>query len=589
MEKEESGSHEHEFKRHLKWKDELEENNTASGKGQNGELSKLYDETFTKIEEGSIVKGTVMAIHRDGVMVDIGFKSEGMIPIEEFTPHDLSKIKIGDMINVYLEEREDNDGNLILSKEKADKVLIWIDIERAYRNNEIVQGKITSKIKGGMTVDIGVKAFLPSSHIDLRPLKDIDRLIGQTFPMRIIKMNNKRGNVVMSRRAVLEERRDSTRKRLLENMTEGQLVEGTVKNITEYGVFIDLGGIDGLLHITDISWGRVNHPSEVFSVGNKISVLVLKYDKDTNRVSLGYKQKTEDPWKEADKKYPPGTRMRGKVASITDYGAFIELEHGVEGLIHVSEMSWSHELKHPSKIVSPGDVVEAVVISIDKANRKISLGMKQIIPNPWEIVRSKYPVGARIEGKIKNITEFGAFVGLEEGVDGLIHVSDISWTKHIKHPSEALKKGQQIEAVVLKIDSEKERVSLGIKQLTPDPWEKEIPERYKVGTSVKGKVTKVADFGIFVELEEGVEGLIHSSEAGVEPPAKIETAFTVGSEVAAKVIKVDKKDRKIGLSIKIYKKDMEKADVADYLKTQDDIDLSLGAVARKVNNKKEDE
>ena len=541
MEKEESGSHEHEFKRHLKWKDELEENDTASGKGQNGELSKLYDETFTKIEEGSIVKGTVMAIHRDGVMVDIGFKSEGMIPIEEFTPHDLSKIKIGDMINVYLEEREDNDGNLILSKEKADKVLIWIDIERAYRNNEIVQGKITSKIKGGMTVDIGVKAFLPSSHIDLRPLKDIDRLIGQTFPMRIIKMNNKRGNVVMSRRAVLEERRDSTRKRLLENMTEGQLVEGTVKNITEYGVFIDLGGIDGLLHITDISWGRVNHPSEVFSVGNKISVLVLKYDKDTNRVSLGYKQKTEDPWKEADKKYPPGTRMRGKVASITDYGAFIELEHGVEGLIHVSEMSWSHELKHPSKIVSPGDVVEAVVISIDKANRKISLGMKQIIPNPWEIVRSKYPVGARIEGKIKNITEFGAFVGLEEGVDGLIHVSDISWTKHIKHPSEALKKGQQIEAVVLKIDSEKERVSLGIKQLTPDPWEKEIPERYKVGTSVKGKVTKVADFGIFVELEEGVEGLIHSSEAGVEPPAKIETAFTVGSEVAAKVIKVDKK------------------------------------------------
>ncbi|MBI3353443.1 MAG: 30S ribosomal protein S1 [Nitrospirae bacterium] len=589
MEKEDSGSHEHEFKRHLKWKDELGENDAASGKGQNGELSKLYDETFTKIEEGSIVKGTVMAIHRDGVMVDIGFKSEGMIPIEEFTPHDLSKIKIGDMINVYLEEREDNDGNLILSKEKADKVLIWIDIERAYRNNEIVQGKITSKIKGGMTVDIGVKAFLPSSHIDLRPLKDIDRLIGQTFPMRIIKMNNKRGNVVMSRRAVLEERRDSTRKRLLENMTEGQLVEGTVKNITEYGVFIDLGGIDGLLHITDISWGRVNHPSEVFSVGNKISVLVLKYDKDTNRVSLGYKQKTEDPWKEADKKYPPGTRMRGRVVSITDYGAFIELEHGVEGLIHVSEMSWSHELKHPSKIVSPGDVVEAVVISIDKANRKISLGMKQIIPNPWEIVRSKYPVGTRIEGKIKNITEFGAFVGLEEGVDGLIHVSDISWTKHIKHPSEALKKGQQIEAVVLKIDSEKERVSLGIKQLTPDPWEKEIPERYKVGTSVKGKVAKVADFGIFVELEEGVEGLIHSSEAGVEPPAKIETAFTVGSEVAAKVIKVDKKDRKIGLSIKTYKKDMEKADVADYLKTQDDIDLSLGAVARKVNNKKEDE
>lgn len=589
MEKEESGSHEHEFKRHLKWEDEADENSAAAGSGQNGELSKLYDETFTKIEEGSIVKGTVMAIHRDGIMVDIGFKSEGMIPIEEFTQYDLSKIKIGDLINVYLEEREDNDGNLILSKEKADKVRIWVDIERAYKNNEIIQGKIVSKIKGGMTVDIGVKAFLPSSHIDLRPLKDIDRLIGQTFPMRIIKMNNKRGNVVLSRRAVMEERRDTTRKRLLENMTEGQLVDGVVKNITEYGVFVDLGGIDGLLHITDISWGRVNHPSEMFAVGQKISVLVLKYDKDTNRVSLGYKQKTDDPWKEADKKYQNGTRVRGKVVSITDYGAFIELEHGIEGLIHVSEMSWSHEMKHPSKVVSMGDVVEAVVISIDKENRKISLGMKQVIPNPWEIVRSKYPVGAKIEGKIKNITEFGAFVGLEEGVDGLIHVSDISWTKHIKHPSEALKKGQKIEAVVLKVDSDKERISLGIKQLAPDPWEKEIPEKYKVGTIVKGKATKIADFGVFIELEEGVEGLIHSSEAGIDHSAKIETVFTVGSEVEAKVIKVDKKDRKIGLSIKTYKKDMEKAEVADYLKTQDNIDLSLGAVARKVNNKKDEE
>jgi small subunit ribosomal protein S1 len=361
-----------------------------------------------------------------------------------------------------------------------------------------------------------------------------------------------------------------------------------VKNITEYGVFVDLGGIDGLLHITDISWGRVNHPSEMFSVGQKIGVLVLKYDKDTNRVSLGYKQKTDDPWKEADKRYQAGTRVRGKVVSITDYGAFIELEHGIEGLIHVSEMSWSHEAKHPSKIVSMGDVVEAVVISIDKENRRISLGMKQVIPNPWEVVRNKYSIGTKIDGKIKNITEFGAFVGLEEGVDGLIHVSDISWTKHMKHPSEALKKGQKIEAVVLKVDSDKERISLGIKQLTPDPWEKEIPEKYKVGTIVKGKATKVADFGVFIELEEGVEGLIHSSEAGVEPPAKIETTFTVGSEVAAKVIKVDKKDRKIGLSIKTYKKDMEKSEVADYLKSQEEIDLSLGAVARKVNNKKEE-
>ncbi|MBI5181774.1 MAG: 30S ribosomal protein S1 [Nitrospirae bacterium] len=565
----------------------LEETTTV--KRADNELFKLYEDSFTKIEEGSIVRGRVIAVHQDGVMVDIGFKSEGLIPIAEFSGDDLSKIKIGDEINVYLEEREDSEGNLILSKEKADKVNIWENIEMAYRNKEIVNGKIISRIKGGMSVDIGVKAFLPGSQIDLRPIRDMDRLIGQTFPMRIIKMNTKKGNIVLSRRVVLEERRDSSRKRLLENLIEGQIVEGTIKNITEYGAFIDLGGIDGLIHITDMSWGRVNHPSELFSVGSKVNVVVLRYDKETKRVSLGLKQMTEDPWKDADKKYLNGARVKGKVVSLTDYGAFIELEHGIEGLIHVSEMSWTHEVKHPSKVVAIGDIIEAVVLSIDKGNRRISLGMKQIMSNPWEVVKNKYPVGTRIEGKIKNITEFGAFIGLEEGIDGLIHVSDISWTKHIKHPSEALKKGQKVEAVVLKIDSEKERVSLGIKQLIPDPWEKEIPEKYKVGTLLQGRIAKVADFGIFFELEEGIEGLIYSSETGVEPPTKIENVFKVGSEIGAKVIKIDKNERKIGLSIKVYKKEMDDAEVANYLKSQGEIDQSLGAVAKKILNKKNED
>ncbi|MFZ3065887.1 MAG: 30S ribosomal protein S1 [Nitrospirota bacterium] len=589
MDKEE-GSRNIPKKGYIKFKDDFEEGEeiSAADSKQGNELDRLYDESFTKIEEGTIVKGRVMAVHNDGVMVDIGFKSEGIIPIQEFTGDDLSKIKVGDEINVYLEEHEDSEGNLILSKEKADKVKVWDDVEKAYRNNEIVKGKIISRIKGGMTVDIGVKAFLPGSQIDLRPVRDMDRLIGQTFPMRIIKMNSKRGNIVLSRRAVLEESRDTTRKRLVETLDEGRVVDGVVKNITEYGAFVDLGGIDGLLHITDMSWGRVNHPSELFSIGSKINVIVLKYDKGTQRVSLGLKQLSEDPWKEADKRYTPNTKVKGKVVSLTDYGAFIELEHGVEGLIHVSEMSWTHDVKHPSKVVSIGDMVEAVVLSIDKENRRISLGMKQIIPNPWEIVKSKYPVGTKIEGKIKNLTEFGAFIGLEEGIDGLIHVSDISWTKHIKHPSEMLKKGQKVETVVLKIDIEKERISLGIKQLTPDPWEKEIPEKYKVGTVVKGKVVKVTDFGVFVELEDGVDALIHSSETGIEPSAKVEAEFSVGSEITAKVAKVDKNERKIGLSIKLYKRDMEKADVDDYLKSQGDIDQSLGAVARKVSDKKEE-
>ncbi len=573
-------------KRYIEFKDEFEDTDEAGGDNRQGsELGKLYDESFTKIEEGTIVKGKVMAVHNDGVMVDIGFKSEGIVPIQEFTGDDLSKIKVGDEINVYLEEHEDSEGNLILSKEKADKVKVWDDVEKAYRNNEIVRGKIISRIKGGMTVDIGVKAFLPGSQIDLRPVKDMDRLIGQTFQMRIIKMNSKRGNIVLSRRAVLEETRDTTRKRLVETLDEGRVVDGIVKNITEYGAFVDLGGIDGLLHITDMSWGRVNHPSELFSVGSKINVIVLKYDKGTQRVSLGLKQMAEDPWKVADKKYTPGTKVKGKVVSLTDYGAFIELEHGIEGLIHVSEMSWTHDVKHPSKVVSMGDMVEAVVLSIDKENRRISLGMKQIIPNPWDIVKDKYPVGTKIEGKIKNLTEFGAFIGLEEGIDGLIHVSDLSWTKHIKHPSEVLKKGQKVDTVVLKIDSEKERISLGIKQLMPDPWEKEIPEKYKVGTVVKGKIVKVTDFGVFVELEDGIDALMHTSETDIEPSVKVETAFSVGTEITAKVAKIDKNERKIGLSIKMYKKDMEKTEVDEYLKSQGDIDQSLGAVARKVLNK----
>lgn len=543
-------------------------------------LAALYEETFRNLEEGTITEGRVVAVTKDKVVVDIGYKSEGMIPNDQFSTEELQNIKVGDRLQVYIEECEDADGNLVLSKEKADKMKIWEELEKLFNDGKSIDGKIVARIKGGMMVDIGVKAFLPGSQIDLHPVRDLDGLVGRTFPLKIIKINHRRGNVVVSRRVLLEETRDSKRKTTLSTLKEGQLIHGVVKNITDYGAFIDLGGIDGLLHITDMSWGRVGHPSEMFNIGDKVEVSVLKYDRETGRISLGLKQKSADPWTGVASKYAIGTRVRGRVVSLTDYGAFIELEPGVEGLVHVSVMSWTHEVRHPSRVVSIGDQVEAAVLNVDPASRKISLGMKQTAPNPWDMVEGKYAIGTRIEGKVKSLTDFGAFVGLEEGIDGLIHISDMSWTKHIKHPSELFKKGQKVEAVVLRIDKEKERLSLGYKQLKNDPWDDEIPNRYVVGDVAVGKISKVADFGIFVELDGGVEGLIHISEAGLDPQAKLEEKFKLQDEVTAKIIKVDREERKIALSLRDLQMDFDRRKVDEYHATQGALDQSLGRAAK---------
>ncbi len=544
-------------------------------------LAAMYDETFLNFEEGTITEGSVVAIQKDRVIVDIGYKSEGVISGNQFLPEEFSSVAIGDRLQVYIEQREDSDGNLVLSKEKADKMKVWEELEVAHENEKEVQGKVISRIKGGMMVDIGVKAFLPGSQIDLTPVRDLDALVGKSYPFKIIKINHRRGNVVISRRALLEETRDKRRQSTLATLEEGQQIQGTVKNITDYGAFLDLGGIDGLLHITDISWGRVGHPSDMFSVGDKLEVLVLKYDKDSGRISLGLKQKTADPWMEIATKYPENSRVNGKVVSLTDYGAFVELEPGVEGLVHVSEMSWTHEVRHPSRVVAVGDAIEAQVLHVDQQGRKISLGMKQTAPNPWELIQSRYPVGTQIEGKVKSVTDFGAFVGLDEGIDGLIHISDMSWTKHIKHPSELFKKGQRVEAIILRIDKEKERLSLGFKQLTADPWETDIPSRYQVGAVASGTISKIADFGVFVELEGDVEGLIHISEAGQEGQSKLEETFQIGAPITAKVVKVDCEERKIALSVREYIQESDTQDLEAFNSAQGSVDQSLGRAAQK--------
>jgi small subunit ribosomal protein S1 len=563
--------------------------NSSDAQLDRNALAALYEETFRNLEEGTITEGRVVALTKDKVIVDIGYKSEGMIPGDQFSAEELNNLKIGDRLQVYIEECEDADGNLVLSKEKADKMKIWEELEKLYKEEKSIEGKIVSRIKGGMMVDIGVKAFLPGSQIDLHPVRDLDGLVGKTFPLKIIKINHRRGNVVVSRRVLLEETRDKKRQTTLANLKEGQLIQGTVKNITDYGSFIDLGGIDGLLHITDMSWGRVGHPSELFTVGDRVEVTVLKYDRETGRISLGLKQKSADPWTNVAGKYPIGTRVRGRVVSLADYGAFVELEPGVEGLVHVSEMSWTHEVRHPSRVVAVGDQVEAAVLNVDPASRKISLGMKQTAPNPWDMIEGKYPIATRIEGKVKSLTDFGAFVGLEEGIDGLIHISDMSWTKHIKHPSELFKKGQKVEAVVLRIDKEKERLSLGYKQLTRDPWEEAIPSRYHVGDSVTGKVSKVADFGIFIELDGGVEGLIHVSESRLEPSIKLEEKFKLQDDVTAKIIKVDREERKIALSLRDHQLDWERKQVDDYHSAQGVLDQSLGRAAKQSKKRSQSE
>ncbi len=534
-----------------------------------GEMSfaQLFEQTLNVVNVGEVAKGTIVAVQNDYVLVDIGDKSESEIPLSEFKNEKGEiEVKVGDILDVFVEKRE-AEGGLRLSREKAVGIKVWEDIAKIQEEDGTILGRIENRVKGGLSVDIGVPAFLPYSQIDLRPVKDLDNLIGQTLDFKVLKYNRKRNNVVISRRAILEAERNKLREKMRTNLEEGQVVTGTITNITDYGIFIDLGGMDGLCHITDLSWGRVSHPSKLFKVGEDIQVKVLKYDREHDKVSLGVKQLKDDPWATVQTRYPVGAKATGKVVSITDYGVFAELEDGVEGLIHVSEMSWSKKVRHPSKIVSVSDAVEVVILNIDVEAKRISLGMKQLQPNPWDVVSENYPVGSIIEGKIKNITDFGVFIGIEEGIDGLIHVSDLSWTERIKHPSEKYSKGETIQAVVLKIDRENERFSLGVKQLEPDPWQETI-EKYPVGSKVKGKITNVTDFGIFVEVEEGIEGLVHVSEISKEKVSTPVGMYNVGDTLEARVINVSAKDRKIGLSIKALSDESAEGSYEDFKQKQ---------------------
>ncbi|MBW2609713.1 MAG: 30S ribosomal protein S1 [Deltaproteobacteria bacterium] len=540
----------------------------------------LYEKSLKSIQEGELVKGEIVMIGKEYVLVDIGYKSEGQIRISEFIDSEGNlTAEIGDQVEVLLEKREDDDGRIILSKEKAAKIKIWDEIKEIYEKDGTISGTIISRLKGGMAVDIGLQAFLPGSQIDLKPIRNFDALIGTVQDFKILKYNRRRSNIVLSRRAILEIERKSLREKTLQILEEGAVLEGTVKNITDYGLFIDLGGIDGLLHITDMSWGRVGHPSEMYQFGDKITVKVMKFDREKERVSLGLKQLKPDPWFKADEKYPVSTRIEGRVVSLADYGAFIEVDEGIEGLIHVSEMSWTRKVRHPSQVLKVGVLVEAVVLNIDVPNKRISLGLKQVEPNPWDIIGEKYPIGTTIEGRIKNITDFGIFIGIDEGIDGLVHISDISWTKRIKHPSELYKKGQEIQAVVLNIDEANERFSLGIKQLSVDPWD-EIPEKYKQGTRITGTVTNITDFGVFVELEEGIEGLIHVSELTKEKGGNPLSRFKVDDVIQAKVINLSREDKKIGLSVRKLEETEEKNIYRSYLNNHNEATSNLGELLK---------
>jgi len=499
---------------------EKEQTRTSLGIGKEGareaeeRMEDWYTEgTTSEVEEGEVVRGRVVHIGTSEVLVDVGYKSEGAIPIEEFRG---MLPKVGDDIEVYLEAKEDSEGLIVLSKDKADKIKVWDAVTRAYEKGAAVEGRVVEVVKGGLAVDVGVKAFLPGSQVDLRPIKNLGSMVGQTIRAKVIKLNRRRGNVVLSRRTLLEEEREEKKKHTLEVLAEGLMTTGVVKNITDYGAFVDLGGIDGLLHVTDMSWGRVGHPSEIFQVGDQIEVVVLHFDRESGRVSLGYKQRSSDPWERVEQTYPPGTKTHGKVVSLTNYGAFVELEPGVEGLVHVSEMSWTRRVRHPSKLVNVGDDVDVVVLDVNKQAKRISLGMKQVEADPWETIDERYRPGQRVTGKVRNLTDFGAFIELEPGVDGLLHISDMSWTRNVGHPSEILKKGQDLETQILNVDRENKRISLGLKQIQPDPWTT-VAQRYPMGARVTGKVVRLTDFGAFVELEAGVDGLLHISQMANRP------------------------------------------------------------------------
>jgi small subunit ribosomal protein S1 len=517
-----------------------------------------------EIKEGEVVDGTVVALSPEYATVDIGYKCEGLVPLQEFKDaHGVAHVAVGDVVSVYLERMELENGFMLLSKDKAEIIRAWDEISQACEKDQLVEGTVIAKVKGGLSVDIGVKAFLPGSQIDTKPVKNLDKFLGKKLKFKIIKFNKKRGNIVLSRRAVVAQERELQRAETLANLQEGTIVTGTVKNITEYGAFIDLGGMDGLLHITDMSWGRIKHPSELFAVGDEIKVKILKYDREKERVSLGLKQVSPNPWDDVEYKFPVGVTVKGKVVSLKDYGAFVELEDGVEGLIHVSEMSWTERVKHPSKLINVGDEVECKVLEVDPKNKRISLGLKQLQQNPWDELEVKFPVGTIVEGEVKSVTDFGVFIDIGMGIDGLIHISDVAWTKKFAHPSEKYKKGDKVRAVVLGIDKANEKFSLGVKQLERDPWES-IKSRYRQGQAIEGAVTKLTDFGAFVEIEEGVEGLIYVSEIAdhrIEKPADI---LKVGDKVRAEILSIEPKERRIGLSIKQLGRSEERANYEKY-------------------------
>ena len=526
-------------------------------------LENFTTETEDAVGDDHVIHGTVIKLTPTHVVVDIGAKSEGMLPITEVLDHEgKPKFQAGDPIDVLREKGQTEEGYIKLSHQKAARLRAWDEIEKAFNEKQPIKGVVVDRIKGGLTVDIqGAQAFLPGSQVDLRPVRNLDGMKGQTLEVAVIKLNKKRGNIVVSRKQLLEEEQSEKRGKTLEHLEEGAVLTGVVKNLTEYGAFVDMGGIDGLLHITDMSWGRLTHPRDLVNVGDQIQVKILKYDKDKQRVSLGFKQLTPDPWLDAEHRYPVGAHVAGRVISVTDYGAFVELEQGIEGLVHVSEMTWSKRMKHPSKLVNVGDHVECVVLSVNPTERRISLGMRQLASNPWDTLHDKYPVGMSVEGKVRNLTEFGAFIEIEDGIDGLVHVSNLSWTKRVKHPSEVLKKGDKVKAVVLAIEPDKRRLSLGVKQLQPDVWESFFAQ-HRVGDIIHGKVLRVANFGAFVEIADGVEGLCHNSEAVDDKGQQVH--LEPGTEFDFKIIKMNQEEKKVGLSIKAVGEEASRSEVEAY-------------------------
>lgn len=545
---------------------DIEEKTSAADEGEEN-FAELFEasQSQQEIKEGEVVDGTVVSVGTEYVTVDIGYKCEGLVSLHEFKDvQGATHVNVGDVISVYLERMEIENGFMVLSKDKAEIIRAWDEISHACEKDQLVEGTVISKVKGGLSVDIGVKAFLPGSQIDTKPVKNLDKFLGKKLKFKIIKFNKKRGNIVLSRRAVVAQEREMQRAETLSTLQEGMVVSGTVKNITEYGAFIDLGGMDGLLHITDMSWGRIKHPSELFAVGDEVKVKILKYDREKERVSLGLKQVSPNPWDDVEYKFPVGVKVKGKVVSLKDYGAFVELEDGVEGLIHVSEMSWTERVKHPSKVINIGDEVECKVLEVDSKQKRISLGLKQLQANPWDELEVKFPVGTIAEGEVKSVTDFGVFIDIGVGIDGLVHISDIAWTKKFAHPSEKYKKGDKLKAIVLGIDKQNEKFSLGVKQLERDPWDN-IKSRYRTNQAVDGLVTKLTDFGAFVELEEGVEGLVYVSEIADHRIEKPSDALKVGDKVRAEILSIEPKERRIGLSIKQLGKSEERANYEKYV------------------------